>query len=218
MRVFSDSLQEIIFNSSFIDCWHQHFCNEWEHHYRRHLPSIFHFADRNGKPAVFWCSERQNVSVCISSGVFSGAKMKYWSGLCRRLPADGRRESGCFSLLTHQTSKLLHVFFSFFFNEKATGATPQSLEISSVSRLPPNGTNGGSDKKKMNNTSQTFHLHTPTASQSSLVGSFLFFSFVFFFILSYFLLQSVCETSQGHERKVLEITPGVDVKREKDVE
>lgn len=70
--------------------------------------------------------------------------------------------------------------FLLFFNEKAT---PQSLEISSVSQLAANGTNGGSDRKKMNNTSETFHLHTPTASQSSLVGPFVFlFSFLFFLL------------------------------------
>lgn len=136
--------------------------------------------------------------------------------LCRRLPADGGLSEGksraAFLSKTHQTSKLLRVVcvFLFFFNEKATGTTPKSPEISSVSRLPPNGTNGGSDKKKWIIHHKPFIFTRPRHLRVLCWELFFYFFYYYFFI---FQLQSVCEASQGHERKVLEITPGVSVKR-----
>lgn len=105
-------------------------------HLGRHLPSIFLFADRNGKVAGFdVLKDKMSASVSppalkwnIDQETVAFLQTEWWRGE------------------THQTSKLLREVF--FFNEKATGATPQSLEISSVSPLPPNGTNGGSDIKK----------------------------------------------------------------------
>lgn len=66
--------------------------------------------------------------------------------------------------------------------------------------------------KKMNNTSQTFHLRTPTRHLALLYWDPVFYIITFFSII--FLLQSVCEASQRAE--VLELTAGV--KRQKDVQ